>query len=147
MTNTPEYDRRTFVSAVAATAGMGSLAGCGFLGSQGSPPEEMPPQVSFSMGYDHEAKILEITHDGGDAIAKSALEVRGDGFEDVGDADQTSAGTWRGDASETVDGNPAITQGDSVTVGAGADYDLQLVWTASEENGPQTLATAEGPDA
>ena len=105
------------------------------------------PQTDFEFEYDEtgdDRGILTITHTAGDTVPADQLFVRGSGFADVSEADQTAAGPWQGTASGDDD---AIFAGDFVDVGVTADYELQLVWEAADGSAAATLAADEGPDA
>ncbi|WP_123537966.1 hypothetical protein [Halosimplex salinum] len=105
------------------------------------------PTVSLSMDYEERGDgrgICTVSHEGGDSIDRSALSIRGKGFEDVEGADQTGAGPWQGSASG--DGETVVA-GDSVAVGVASDYVLSVVWTADDGETSSTLDHDEGPDA
>jgi len=105
------------------------------------------PQVNFAFEYEETGDgqgLLEISHDGGDTVPAEELFVRGSGFADVSDADQTAAGQWQGTASG--DDN-AVVAGDFVEVGVTADYDISVVWESSDGDPSATLAQDQGPDA
>lgn len=76
------------------------------------------PNATFEV--DRENGSQRITHTAGDDVRASTLSVRGDGLEQTG--------AWTdigGDASAEIDGEPAVTAGDAVTVGV-ADDDSPL---------------------
>jgi len=105
------------------------------------------PEAIF--GFEYEATgdgvgALEITHEGGDSIPRAELSVRGTGFADVESVDQTAAGQWRGTASGD---DHAIVAGDRVTVGVASDYEIGVVWEASDGDTSATLDRGSGPDA
>lgn len=153
--------RRAFLGGLTATAGAGAMAGCGFgdvRSESGSGSEthsetesrnestaEEQSTTTFAFEYDPDAETLEITHDGGGPVRQTALLIRGKGFTNAADADQTSQGRWQGTASGTVDGSQVVTEGDSVTVGVRPDYALRVVSQPSRSSQPETLGMDTGP--
>jgi len=117
------------------------------------------PQASFSMDYDEGSNdngegMVTIKHNGGDSIPESELFVRGTGFVDTSSEsgisnplDMTSAGSWDGSTSGTASGESAIVSGDRAEVGVSSDYDVDVVWEASEGDSSSTLTSDTGPDA
>ena len=105
------------------------------------------PQVEFTFEYESTGDgqgLLTVTHYGGDTVSADELFVRGSGFADVSDADQTTPGQWQGTASG--DDN-AVVAGDSVDVGVTADYEIIVVWERTDQDVAATLAENDGPDA
>jgi len=105
------------------------------------------PRVEFTFEYESSGDgqgVLTITHSSGDTVPADELFVRGSGFADVSDADQTVAGQWQGTASGD---DSAVVAGDFVDVGVTGDYELQIVWEATDGNSAATLAEDRGPDA
>ena len=104
-----------------------------------------PPSVAFSFDYVADGDgtgELTIYHESGETVRAASLILRGD-FHNV-----ASGGTWldyQGMASGTVDGDPALTAGDSVTVPVESGYEMNVVWETSGESA--LLATNQGPDA
>jgi len=102
------------------------------------------PSVAVSFDYmvgDGSGGELTITHTSGDTVRAGSLVLRGQ----FGAA---SGGTWLdygGGASGDVGGDPAVVAGDSVTVSAGSDYELNVVWEG--EGTSAVLAADEGPEA
>jgi len=106
------------------------------------------PQVMFEFSYDAEAGIVTVTHAGGDHVRADALFVRGRGIGAASGADVTAPGPWAGSTSGEVGDAPAVTAGDSVTVGVtGGDYELRLVWESPDGSTSAVLAEDHGPDA
>lgn len=108
------------------------------LGSNPSPQ----PTTAFAFDYEADNGRLTITHDAGDAIPARELYVLGEGIDPVG--------AWReldGDTSATIDGQPAVVAGDSVTVSAASDYDVDVVWRQADGSQSATLSSDYGPDA
>lgn len=96
----------------------------------------------MSFGFDDSDNTVEITHEAGDAVMASQLFIRGSGFTDAEGADQVIEGPWRGSSSD--DG--MITAGDSVTIGAESDYEIDVVWQTTQRDAGTTLASDRGPD-
>jgi len=114
----------------------------------GSSQEPVPPQAVFEVEYDAQAGLVTVTHAGGDHVRADALAVRGQGIGAAEGADMTAPGEWAGSTSGDVDGVPAVTAGDSVTVGVtGPDYVLRMVWESPDGSTSATLDVAEGPEA
>lgn len=107
-----------------------------------SSPDESP-QINFAFDYDADAGTVTVTHQGGDAVPAERLELQGQGFADREGTDQTSAGTWAGEASGDGD---VVVAGDSVVVGVTPSYRLFVLFTPESGRGA-TLATDTGPDA
>lgn len=107
----------------------------------GDQPEPRVPQAAFRFRYEADAGRLSIVHRGGDHVTASALRVRGSGL---------ANGTWAelgGTTSGDVGGQPAITAGDTLTVDADADYEVQLVWADPDGDTSAVLAADTGPGA
>ncbi|MHB9287618.1 type IV pilin [Halobacteriales archaeon Cl-PHB] len=99
------------------------------------------PQVAFAFDYSEAEETLEIVHQGGDAVAASQLTIRGEGL---------ATGTWTdlgGSASGDVGGEAAVVAGDSLTLDAGTDYEVHVVWEAAESDASAVLAASSGADA
>ncbi|WP_459194369.1 hypothetical protein [Halosimplex sp. J119] len=108
---------------------------------------ERTPTAMFGFDYEETGDgvgTLEIRHEGGDAIPRSELYVRGSGFADVEDVDQTSAGQWQGSASGD---DESVAAGDRVTVGAASDYEISVVWESADGDTASTIMEGQGPDA
>lgn len=82
-------------------------------------------------------RVLRITHEGGDRLVADHVHVRGEGFADVGAADQTAPGPWRGAASgeRPRRGGAAIETGDAVEVGVAGDCEVRVVYVADGRSG------------
>jgi hypothetical protein len=155
-------DADTFHGQEPTTRADGSVATAAALvpsGDIGTFPSEFPgppipddsgrgvPQVNFEFEYETSGDgqgILTVTHYGGDTVPADELFVRGSGFADVSDADQTAAGQWQG---TTGGDDGGVVSGDFVDVGVTADYELQIVWEATDGSSAATLAETDGPDA
>jgi len=108
--------------------------------------EPDPPNVTFGFDYDQRddgTGVLEATHAGGDTLDPEELFVRGEGFTDIADVDQTGAGPWQGTTSGSDGG---VVAGDAVAVGVTSDYDISIVWESAVGSAGRP-ASAEGPDA
>jgi hypothetical protein len=136
------------VAAASATVPSAEVTAFGsgsFPGSSRTAPQT--PQAIFEFEYeatDDGVGTLEITHNGGDAIPRAELYVRGSGFAAVEGTDQTAAGQWRGTASGD---DEAVVAGDRVTVGAATDYEIAVVWESADGDASATLDEGTGPDA
>ncbi|CAI48355.1 probable secreted glycoprotein [Natronomonas pharaonis DSM 2160] len=116
----------------------------------GSPQEgdktELTPNAAFETERENGSR--QIIHTAGDHIKAANLHIRGDGIEETGS--WTDLG---GRASGTVGDEPAVTAGDSVTVGISDDYSISVVWedgdtavTLMEMAGASDSATESGDD-
>ena len=127
------------------------------LGDQAS---QNQPTASFSWDWNSGDTYAAITHDGGDSIKGNELFVRGNGFESSTAADTNGEGedmgsgnsdqSWTdvgGNMSTTVGSDSAVTAGDTLTVSAASDYDLRVVWQATDSDTSATLSENSGPDA
>lgn len=114
-------------------------------------PKEQPQSKSgsatFESTYDSQAGTLTIRFDGGTVMQRSHLYLVGNGFRQVEDADQTSQGVWKGDASATLRGDPAVTSGDSVVVGVHPDFQIRLVWRSLSGERTDEIDQFSGPKA
>jgi len=116
------------------------------LGSQ----TQTTPQASFSIDYASGAGVsldglVTITHDSGDPIVDDELYLRGDGLNETGAWGSTDITDKT--ASGQSEGETAVVAGDRAKVSASSDYDLNVVFEASEGDASSTLASDEGPDA
>jgi hypothetical protein len=107
-----------------------------------SSPDEQP-QIALDFNYDSDAGTVTVTHQGGDAVPAERLELQGGGFTDREGADQTSPGTWAGEASG--DDNTVVA-GDSVVVGVTPSYRLFVLYSPESGRGV-TLGSSTGPEA
>jgi len=104
------------LSAVAGSFVLG-LGGQGGTGSGGQPI----PQVSFESEWDRDAGTVTITHVAGDTVRADRLSIQ----------DSGPIGTWDelgGSAYTTLDGEPAVGAGDTVTVDASPGTRYRIVW-------------------
>jgi len=116
--------------------------------------QDVAPTATFDFNYDADDGDLTITHTGGDNIKTDELFVRGSGIENGQWAPETGgSGELGGDASANIDGESAVSSGDSVTIddGSGGDIDsgyvARVVWEANSGSSSSELATDRGPDA
>jgi len=129
------------------------------------------PQASLSVDYSESGTPigdsstydgnLTITHDSGDPVVDDELYVRGDNFCDSDANSGPSDDTWAAHNGATCNGGPdatstssgstegetAVIAGDRLKTGAQSDYDINVVYEASEGDASSTLASDEGPDA
>ncbi len=111
---------------------------------------ETTPTAKFTFEYDASGNELEITHDSGETVRASNLFIRGDaggGSSNMG-ADWSDS-NWKtpGTTSASLGGDPAVASGDSMRLDAGSDYDIRVVWQASDGSTSATLSKDTGPDA
>jgi hypothetical protein len=112
----------------------------------GNPTKQVveSPQATFSFELTSDSGSLEITHVSGDAILASNLYVRDTFDGSAENGNWTSFGAY--DASSDIDGKPAVTAGDKVTIsGVGTAYDLGVFWDTGQRSA--TLARGTGPSA
>lgn len=105
------------------------------------------PTARFAFEYDASAGVLTVTHAGGGTIVASELRLRGEGFGQADGADMTAPGRWAGEASGTLEGEPAVRAGDAVTVGVTPAYVVRVVWAEPDSDRSAMLAADRGPDA
>jgi hypothetical protein len=111
-----------------------------FLGLGGQP--DPTPAVAFDFQYDSTAQELRVTHTGGDTVQAAALSIRGPG---IGEASWLDAG---GSTSSDMDGEPAVSAGDAVTLEeVPAGYEAHVIWEPPAGDTSAVLAEHEGPDA
>ncbi len=151
--------RRDVLGRCCAAVGTLALAGCSGLtgdgsgtsdGSGGSTPTAVPPRGSFTFELESRGSdrgLLTVTRQSGDVIPADELYVRGESFADVDEAEMTESGSWAGSASGSADGGSAVVSGDSVSVGVRMDYEVRVVWEASDADKSMPLGTDRGPDA
>jgi len=142
------------------------------LGSQ----TQTTPQASLAIDYSESGTPiggssnydgnLTVTHESGDPVTDNELYVRGDNFcnsNSNGPANDTwqayNTGAQCGGAggatdpvtsstsSGSTEGETAVVAGDRLKTGADSDYEVRVVFEASEGDGSSTLASDEGPDA
>jgi flagellin-like protein len=125
------------------------------------------PQASMSVDYSETGSAinsndgnLTITHDSGDPIVDDELYVRGDNFcnaADNGGADDSwpeydgactgGTSTASSTATGSTEGETAVVAGNRLKTGADSNYDINVVFEASEGDASATIASDEGPDA
>ncbi len=120
--------------------------------------QEVAPTATFDFNYHSDASALNITHTGGDNIVASNVYVRGSNLGNSGN----EAWIGNGSASTTIDGNDAVTSGDTYTINSissgtinsntwsgtvSSDYVVRVVWQSSTGSSSSELATDRGPDA
>jgi hypothetical protein len=105
----------------------------GVVVTNGSSGDTSPtvPNVAWGFEYDSGAEELTITHEGGDTVEASQLDLVVDA------ADQTTSSPFEGDVSA----------GDSVTVEAPPSAVVRVVWTAEDGDSSAVLARWNGPEA
>jgi flagellin-like protein len=115
---------------------------------------QTPPTASFGMDFDSDGNstggVVAISHGGGDSIATDELYVRGD--TSSGDTISGSDGQWSNlddySASGSSGSSSAVVAGDSADVDVGGDdWNLRVVYVASEGDTSWTLSEDSGPDA
>ncbi|MEF8978951.1 MAG: type IV pilin N-terminal domain-containing protein [Haloarculaceae archaeon] len=113
------------------------------------------PQASLDADYTADESNLTITHNSGDSVVASEVYLRGSGFNNSGSTWQNySSGEsfsgdngWNATISGEVENKDAITAGDQLTVRAADDYELRVVWEATEGDTSDTLIQDDGPQA
>jgi hypothetical protein len=128
------------VSGLTAAATAGALAGCSGGGADSTPtPAVETPQggseLDFAVEYDGDVGEVVITYASSVELAAGDVYVRGDGID--------STGSWSDIGGNATGGDEdMIAPFDAATVGAGSDYDIQVVW---ERDGTTlTLTEASG---
>ena len=115
---------------VAITVILAAVIGTFVLGL-GDQVSNTSPSASFSFDYDSTNSELSITHDGGDSLQNSNIEVKSD----AGGADETNWGS-------------EISAGDTTTVyNVASSETIRVVWTSPNGGDTATLAKWEGPDS
>jgi len=109
------------------------------------------PTADFQFDYesvnDTKGNLI-VSHSGGDSIPESELFIRGS---NMGNDDNT--GNWDGvgeseTTSGSVEGESAVVSGDRANLSVvDSDYEVDVVWEASEGDQSSTLAQDSGPDA
>ena len=104
------------------------------------------PQAKFNFDYNEGADYLTITHDGGDAIQSSNLNITGGGT----DTSWTHA-TNSSSSFEVAAGNSTIIEGSEPIGGTeeavNAGDTIRVVWQDPNTDKSATLARWSGPDA
>ena len=89
------------------------------------------PQAAFATTYEPVNEthgVLTIRHDGGDAISREELFVRGTGIAVVDGVDQTAPGPWAGETLRRDSGDRNVVAGNATTVGVRADCEVLVVY-------------------
>lgn len=94
------------------------------------------PATSFDYTFDDGQ--LEILLVGGESIEAGNLDVTGSGIGDEG--------SWA-ELSEEYEADTTIYAGDSLTLEAESDFEIELVWLSPEWEVPEAISDASGPDA
>jgi flagellin-like protein len=113
--------------------------------------QDVAPTATFDFNYESGASTphVDVTHTGGDSIRGDELYIRGN-------SEVATTGEWvadfSGPTSGEVEGESAVTSGDSVQVnvdgGSTPDaYTIRVVWQSTQGDSSSELATDEGPDA
>ena len=154
---------------VAITVILAAVIASFVLGLGGS--QQQTPQASFSWDYekwdntpnnDTNVGVAEISHDGGDSIVASELNMRGTGFSNpsvinnsgsngfsgpIPVAKNTSEKEWPDtQASGNQGDDSAVVGGDRLNIGVKSSYDISLVWEPKEGDTSATLSEQTGPD-
>jgi len=113
--------------------------------------QEVAPTATFDFNYDTDDSSGEmtVTHTGGDNIRGDRLYIRGnDIVEDTGAWDESPVS---GDESTEIEGESAVTSGDSATIDLDdsdtGTYVIRVVWESSSGGSSSELASDRGPDA
>jgi len=139
---------------VAITVILAAVIGTFVLGL-GDQVQDTSPQASFGFDYtaDDAGDTLEITHETGDELTASNVEVVISGADPSA---EDGAYTWTDDGSPGLDGEGPVSAGSTVTVSddttGATDLDLseatvRVTWTSETGDSSSTLATWNGPDA
>ena len=158
---------------VAITVILAAVIASFVLGLGGS--QQQTPQASFSWDYgqydddpdnDTSFGVATLSHDGGDSIEASTLNIRGNGFAGTepintsGDSEPngfdgtvhvtkgTNDKVWPdSQASGSVGDASAVVGGNTVNIGVKSTFELSLVWEPQEGDTSATLSEQTGPDA
>jgi|GEM_PF-1906386 len=107
------------------------------------------PQVAFETTYEpvnDTHGVLTIRHDGGDAVPRQELFVRGAGITGVDGVDQTEPGPWAGESLRRDGGEHRVEPGNATTVGVRADCEVDVVYQRTDPPAATTLDAYECPD-
>lgn len=99
------------------------------------------PQASFATTYEpvnDTHGVLTVRHDGGDAIQRGELFVRGAGIAGIDGVDRTEPGAWAGEILQYDSGERRVVAGNETTVGVRADCEVDVVY---QRTGPAAAAT------
>jgi len=139
---------------VAITVILAAVIGTFVLGL-GDQVQQTTPNVNFAFDYtEGNSDTLEVTHENGDELTGSNVDVVVSGATGTADAD----GTYTWDESSTLGGDSTVTAGSSVTVNSDnigsdtANLDLsgatvRVTWTSDSGESSSTLAKWSGPEA
>jgi FlaG/FlaF family flagellin (archaellin) len=146
------------VLVVAITAILAAVVGS-FALDMGS-SQEVTPTATFSFDYSENADgdttdgegVLTVRHDSGDPVRQTALYVRGSGVSGLATPGSAapamaSTGQWQGEATATVDDEPGVTAGNSVTVAVDSAYEVRVNYESGETDRSAVLGEDAGPDA
>jgi flagellin-like protein len=121
--------------------------------------QQQTPTASFSWDYQDGIGatsnsdtdgVAELTHDGGDTIVASELNVRGEGLGSGANSDQIDSNNQQwpdANATASKGSESAVTGGNSVRIQVSSDFELSLVWEPAEGDTSATLSEQTGPDA
>jgi flagellin-like protein len=122
---------------VAITVILAAVIGTFVLGL-GDQVSNTAPQASFSFDYNDANTELTITHDGGDQLAESNINVVGASSGETGNTD------WTGSGGTTEE----FGAGSSITVSGVQPGDtVRVVWSSSNGGDTATLGKWTGPEA
>ncbi len=107
--------------------------------------DESTPAVSFEFDYDTESAgpgdgVLTITHVAGDSVEASALFVRGDGVNAVGNSPQSGFSRRFDRIAAGIDPSSRVGSGDRIQLAVTSDYEVRIVWESPESGNAVTLA-------
>ncbi|WP_380675662.1 type IV pilin [Salinigranum sp. GCM10025319] len=111
---------------VAITVILAAVIGTFVLGL-GDQVSTTSPQAQFSFDYDSDADEVTVTHDGGDSIDNSTLEV------------VNSSG-----GNETFTDDP-VSSGSSVTISATPGNTIRVIWSSPSDDSTATIGRFEVP--
>ena len=137
---------------VAITVILAAVIGTFVLGL-GDQVQDNPPQAQFTTDYENAENNLTFTHDGGDSIDGTLLDITGDNIDDGNSPD---------DIADAADGTDEMSSGNTIQVGGWAnstdryqwdtdgDSDsstVRIVWTSETGDNTDTLKRWNGPNA
>ena len=125
---------------VAITVVLAAVIGTFVLGL-GDQVQETAPNAQFSFDYDGDNSEVTITHQGGDGVPSSAVQVEGSlSINDLNDSSVTNV--------EAAFDAETISAGDSVVIdvsGLSSGDEVRLVWSPAEIDRSATLGTFTMP--
>jgi len=131
--------RRVMGGVATIVGGILGLVGVSFvlgLGNTQYTNPEVDFMWSFTSANGQPHGVVTITHAGGNKVRADEVYIRGEGFSDAPsmEYDLSEAGGWAGNGqiSGTKSGHPAITEGDSIEVGAHEGYHFVISWNVDE---------------